>query len=318
MSQLNVLHLAYHEVKSPAEARPAAITTTPERLEAQIDWLANEHYDFMTCGEFAAVYSEGRLSNKVVTLSFDDGFQDGGTTVRRILETKGVRATFFIPTCTLRGKVPKVIKFQQLLGKLLEDGDAGIARLANAIKARGIPHWRLFDPEIFKTGDLYANEIVEVRRAKAILNQLMPPALAEEVVSEMFATEFGSGAEKALLLQLFMGPKMVREMHEAGMEMASHSVTHPYLPLVSMGELESELVGSIADLRAVRGEVKGETFGWPFGGVFSETTQEVVGRHFASGWNFGGQMPQPPYQRMNIPRLNEKFFEEVLGIPPLG
>lgn len=286
------------------------------RFRRQLAYLRGNDWGALTCGEFAARYRKGeQFTGNVATLSFDDGLTDGYENVFPLLQEFGFSGTFFVITCTLAAWVPAVIKFQRILA------EAGAVRVEKELLPKalaGTLYPLLLDPERFALGDLYGNEAIGVRRAKAVFNRFVPQALREEASSAMFAELFGADAEVELASKLFMSEAMLCEMYEAGREIASHSDWHPFMGQLAESEIAREVNDAADTLKSVVGENPG-TFGWPFGGVFPEKAHRIVGKRHVSAWNYGAkaEMPQPPYPILDIPRVDEKYMEEVLGIPPL-
>lgn len=313
-----ILHLAYHYVRRPDQEVPQGPACSVERFRRQLAYLADNRWEAPTCGEFANWYRGEKLlaADKMVTLSFDDGLADGYVNALPLLREFGFRGTFFVITCTLAAWVPAVIKFQRILA------EAGAARVEKELLPKalaGTLYPLLLDPARFALGDLYGNEEVKVRRAKVVFNRFVPQALREEASSAMFTELFGTDAEAKLARELFMGEAMLREMHGAGMEIASHSDWHPFMGQLAESEIAREVDDAADTLESVVGESP-RSFGWPFGGVFPEKAHRIVGKRHTSAWNYGtkAEMPQPPYPILDIPRVDEKYMEEVLGIPPLG
>ena len=69
--------------------------------------------------------------------------------------------------------------------------------------------------------------------------------------------------------------EQIREMQRYGIEFGSHTVTHPYLPEVSDGELRSELENSKHRLEDLLG-VAVTSFAYPYGGVDRRIRSAVV------------------------------------------
>ncbi len=86
----------------------------------------------------------------------------------------------------------------------------------------------------------------------------------------------------ALKNQNYLSAEMIREMHEAGHEIASHSVLHPYLTRVDGITQEREIRQSKEMLESIIGD-EVQTFVYPFG-LHDEAVEELVAR---SGYQYG-------------------------------
>ena len=70
----------------------------------------------------------------------------------------------------------------------------------------------------------------------------------------------------------------IRKWQDAGMELASHSRSHPHLPDLADSELENEIAGSRTDLAAMAG-VGNITFVYPYG-EYNDQIRDEVSRHY--------------------------------------
>lgn len=303
----NVLHLGYHYIRNENAPGP---NCTPSRLRAQIALLQENGYEMMTCGDVAHRLDQGHpLPEKHATLSFDDGLRDQYTTALPILEACGVPATFFYITCALDGKLPPVIGFQILISLL------GAERLEREIIPkvfRGTPYVDLLDPKRYDASNRKVGEVEEFRRIKWMFNHWPSQAFKQEKLDEMFAEYVGEGSQERYTSEWFMSGDELREMATAGMEIASHTVTHPALDVTGLAEIEQELAISRHRLSdEVSGAAVG-TFAWTFGGQFRLAARQLAGRYYTSAWNFLSaltEIPETVYDDItDIPRLHEQVF----------
>lgn len=113
---------------------------------------------------------------------------------------------------------------------------------------------------------------------------------------------------------------MAEEMREAGLEIGSHTLTHPHLPLLGPEQLREELWQSRARIRERLGSC--DTLAYPFG----EWSPEVAAAAADCGYAFAFSLPQHRGQRLatphSIPRLNVDYRDEprrfVAKISPAG
>jgi peptidoglycan/xylan/chitin deacetylase (PgdA/CDA1 family) len=92
--------------------------------------------------------------------------------------------------------------------------------------------------------------------------------------------------------------RATRELHEAGMEIGSHTVTHPDLRGLDDAGLEEELVRSKAEIEHLTGEPC-RTFAYPYG-LRDERVERAVaaaGYELALAWGLG------PWRPLAVPRM---------------
>lgn len=306
---MKALHLGYHYVRD--RDAPGA-NCPPSRLQRQISELQEEGFEILTCGEVALRLLRGKpLPEKHATLSFDDGLKDQVTTALPILKEFGVPATFFVITCALDGQIPPVIGFQIAINKL------GAARIEEEILPQLLDElgaWSycaLLDARRFDHSGMKMGEPPEMRRIKAVFNHFIPPSLQAELLAKMFS-RYDIGSESALIADWFLNSGDVWAMVNAGMEIAAHTVKHPWLSMIGEGEIEAEAAASKRRLEQIVGD-QVFSFAWTFGGAVRREAQLAVLRAgYTSAWNFWSawkQMPEKPYQNLlDIPRLIEGVY----------
>lgn len=93
-SAISIPILNYHSV-TIQPGNPAAIT--PQKLEEQMQYLANEGYTTLSLNDFIEIW-EGRKKSpaKPVLLTFDDGYADNYTAAMPILKKYNMHATLFV------------------------------------------------------------------------------------------------------------------------------------------------------------------------------------------------------------------------------
>jgi peptidoglycan/xylan/chitin deacetylase (PgdA/CDA1 family) len=91
--------LFYHRVAD--ERDPLALA--PERFAAQMDVLAADGYRVVDVVQAARLLATGEPLERVVALSFDDGYRDVAEHALPVLERHGFRATVFVATGVVDG-----------------------------------------------------------------------------------------------------------------------------------------------------------------------------------------------------------------------
>lgn len=95
--------LMYHHVSPNNDM----ITTTPERFEAQMAWLARAGYTTLDTEGFARFLAGGEVPERSVLLTFDDGYLDNWVYAHPILRRHGLRAVLFLITGCLHDGPPR-------------------------------------------------------------------------------------------------------------------------------------------------------------------------------------------------------------------
>jgi peptidoglycan/xylan/chitin deacetylase (PgdA/CDA1 family) len=91
--------LMYHEI-SEAPATASRLTVSPAAFAAQLAYLRDEGFTTVTAGNLAAILAggAGRLPDRAVVLSFDDGFEDFHRHAMPLLDRYGFTATVYVTT----------------------------------------------------------------------------------------------------------------------------------------------------------------------------------------------------------------------------
>jgi len=92
--------LLYHSVASAVDPRFATWAVSPERFASHVAALAREGYEALTMRELCrrAFDGRGRLPERCVAITFDDGFRDFYTAAWPQLARHGMPATVFVTT----------------------------------------------------------------------------------------------------------------------------------------------------------------------------------------------------------------------------
>lgn len=308
-----VLHLGYHYVRDGNAPGP---NCSPARLRAHIRALLEQGYELLTCGEVAErVRQEKPLPGKHATISFDDGLKDQYTAAFPILEEFGVPATFFYITCALDGKLPPVIGFQIAIDKLGPDR-LREEILPSLFNEYGLfSYQRLLESGKFDYSGMKMGEPENMRLIKAVFNHFVPPSLQAELIAKIFARHI-PGAEAEIVREWFMSAEELVKMSAAGMEIASHSVRHPWLSMIGESEIEAETRASCVKIAEITGR-DAATFAWTFGASVPRREAQAAVRRSGclSAWNFWSagwaieRLQENTYGNlMDVPRLHEQVF----------
>lgn len=95
----DVLVLCYHAVSADWDA-PLAVT--PEQLDAQLQYLADQGFRAVTFSDAVL----GREKGKLVAITFDDGYRSVAQVAKPILDSHGMIGTVFVPTSFIGAERP--------------------------------------------------------------------------------------------------------------------------------------------------------------------------------------------------------------------
>ncbi|WP_322413367.1 polysaccharide deacetylase family protein, partial [Clostridium perfringens] len=86
----------YHSI---ADTDPNNNLLVPiSQFEGQVKWLKENGFTPMLLEDVVEAFNTGKVPEKPVAITFDDGYADNYTEAYRILKEHGMKATFFIIT----------------------------------------------------------------------------------------------------------------------------------------------------------------------------------------------------------------------------
>jgi peptidoglycan/xylan/chitin deacetylase (PgdA/CDA1 family) len=220
------------------------IAVTPDEL----DWLLDvfgKHYTPGTLGEMATRYALGdRPEKPLLAITFDDGQRDNHRHARGVLAQHGLHASFFVvANATEHNETLWHDRVAYALTALLAQDAARAAEILSSVDV-----------------SVGRDETLAIEAAVARV-KLMTPEQRELFVSGLEAAAGGAVRPE---WDGMMTWQELKQLHDEGHEIGSHSRSHAILPLVSDGQLHDEVAGSRAQLRERLGfEI--ESFCYPNG-----------------------------------------------------
>ena len=176
-----------------------------ETFDRQIGQLA-ACFNILPLDDAIQGLRNGKLPPRAACITFDDGYADNAEIALPILKKRGVPATFFVATGFLDG------------GRMFNDTVIELIRRAPGSTV---------DLESLGLGKFSIGTISERRQAiYELLGKLkyLPPESRQSTVEAMSTL-----IPVDLPLNLMMTSSQVRELHNAGMEIGGHTVSHPIL-----------------------------------------------------------------------------------------
>ncbi|MCS4198108.1 polysaccharide deacetylase family protein [Salinibacter ruber] len=252
----------YHYVRDETTRPPDYYYLDVEDFRQQLDYFRAE-FGFVTKADFRNALlgntaAEGFPSG--VLLTFDDGFRDHYDFVFPELKRRGLWGIFYVPTGPyMRDEMLDVHRTHALLGEV--PGVVLLDHVLDVVDEAQIPHARRdeYREQTYERQD----DTEATKHVKRILNYFISDQHQSAVLDELIARIGGGG-----LLDpeaLYMTPAELREMHESGMVIGGHTVTHPVLSKLNKTKQRNQVVGSLKYLDSVVGGLSELTFCYPYG-----------------------------------------------------
>lgn len=218
--------LIYHRVHTTTD------TLLPQAIDAKtFTWqvsLLKQHFNVLSLAQAVAALKTDRLPPRAVCITFDDGYADDVDVVLPILTRYGVSATFFIASGYLDG------------GRMWNDTVVETIRHLPD-QELDLTHWGLERVSLATLDD-------RRRLVERLLFRLKPLPVEER---ERRLDELSAPVQDRLATNLMMRSEQVRRLHQAGMEIGSHTVSHPILASKDAVTVRREIVQGRAALEGL-------------------------------------------------------------------
>lgn len=293
----DVTILAYHRVlpetmSGQSDFDPELVSAWANEFDWQMSYL-KRHCEVLTCEELDSALSSSKgVPRNTVVVTFDDGFKDNFLVAFPILKNHGLRATFFI--CTDNVESGERLWFDRIVTQIGQRASGPI----------DLPGYQL---------DFKENELSRKSATDRFLDHLKRVPNIERVsLCQALFDLIPEGSLKANQLHLPMHWGELKEMAQAGMEIGSHSKTHPILSQVAQDdELHAEIHGSKEIIEKALGQ-EVASFAYPVGKQFSFDARTVkmverAGYRFAVTYE-AGINPLPVAQRFALKRISVERY----------
>lgn len=305
--------LAYHRIlpRTDEQAFPfdmELVSAWSDEFDWQIKYLA-KHYEVVTCRELASYLDSGHWPDRPCALvTFDDGYLDNHDVALPILQHHRVPAVFYVATGYMGSS--ETFWYDRLAFDILQS-PARVLTLQAGAKTIAIPADRAGKRQAMGKALAHLKLIPNEERLHTLL------AWREALGVEAVPPQGG--------LHRPMDWPQVKAMSEAGMEIGSHTVSHPVLSrLRDAAELERELVESKAAIESCTGQPV-LSLAYPTGGRHSYSEQVVdcikrAGYRFAFTYEPSVNQPMQwdPYRlgRSAVERyVSRARFQAALAAP---
>jgi peptidoglycan/xylan/chitin deacetylase (PgdA/CDA1 family) len=214
--------LIFHRVlRAPDPLLPGEMDA--ERFDQVCRWLAS-WFNVLPLDDAVRRLRGATLPARAAAITFDDGYADNHDVALPILQRHGLSATFFVATGFLDG------------GRMWND------TVIEAVRRTSAQQWDLDAcglPEVTRL------ELASLAQRQAAIPQLLnaikylEPGRRDAVVAGVARI-----AAADLPHDLMMSSEHVRRLHQAGMQVGAHTVTHPILARLPAAAARKEVAES--------------------------------------------------------------------------
>ena len=221
------------------------------RFDGLCAWLA-AWFNVLPLDQAALHLKADTLPARAVCLTFDDGYADNYRVALPILQRHGLCATFFIATGFLDG------------GRMWNDS------IIESIRACQRP---VLDLSGLGLG---RHPLADCKDRQAAIAALIDQIKYRPAPQRVAMTEqIGLLAQVALPHDLMMTSNEVRAMHQAGMQIGAHTVSHPILTRLADEQVQNEIQASKCFLEQLLDE-RVSLFAYPNGKPGEDYTRRDV------------------------------------------
>jgi peptidoglycan/xylan/chitin deacetylase (PgdA/CDA1 family) len=269
-----MIAIMYHYVRPDDPNLPHWRHLHVDDFVRQLDWIGSE-LGFVDIKDFEESLSSGAPSKGAI-LTFDDGFKDHYHYVLPELLKRGLWGIFYIPTSPYSTKkLIDVHRIHMLIGKY---GGEEIAKTIRAVVTKSMLtdiHVKEFHAETY-SGQINSSSVEYVKRA---LNYFIDYKYRQDVIDKLMSLYFP--LENDLVDNFYMTKQELAHMHNSGMILGSHTVSHPVMSKLTVTEQEQEIISSFEIIESITGKQTLKTFCYPYGGfhTFNAQTEELLEKH---------------------------------------
>ena len=258
----------YHYVRTFDSEYPYLKILDINNFKKQLDFFEQE-YGFLSKEEFIDSLKTG-ITKKGVVLTFDDGLHCHYNYVFKELKKRNLWGIFYVSAQPYtQHTLINVHKIHLLLGKNKPE------KLINYLK-------EIIDDSLFDTTKL--NEFQKVTYAtqsndehtllfKRILNYYIDIKFRSKIIDQLCHKFLPN--EQDLVKRYYLSKSQILEMHNEGMIIGSHTVSHPVMSILSDQEQEFEITKSFDFLKSIIKNFDFKTFCYPYGGFHSFNNKTI-------------------------------------------
>jgi peptidoglycan/xylan/chitin deacetylase (PgdA/CDA1 family) len=250
--------LRYHAICGPEghEYADPAICISREAFEGHVSYLAANYRVLPLPEAVAAIRNQKSLPANAVAITFDDGYADN-LWAARVLARHGVTGTFFLTAGCINGQQPF--------------WPAEIRALISAIPASNLC--------LTLKGKIFELPLHGVQSRQDAIHRVTRLLKSHPIpVRERLREELRAQAAAARVPSVMLTWNEAAEMHELGMTIGAHTLTHANLPSAGQEDATREIVESKEKLEREL-DIPVTLFAYPNGGAeqyFTPALQRIV------------------------------------------
>jgi peptidoglycan/xylan/chitin deacetylase (PgdA/CDA1 family) len=285
------LILMYHRI-AELELDPWGLSVSPRHFAEHVE-VIRKYFHPLSMPEFVKHLQRGKVPNRSVVITFDDGYADNLYNAKPILERHDISATIYLVTEALVEK--RNFWWDDLESVLLQPDHLPESLELNLHGSQY--SWQLGNARRYTTADRQNDRQLRPWNASpgtrmaffyAVwqqLRQLSKPERLEAI--EMIRDWAGMSQKGQNAARILTKEELHRLENGSLIELGAHTVTHPSLPTLSAGQQIEEIVGGKAQLESILGHPV-TSFSYPHGEYSPKTINLVrnAGFHSATAIHF--------------------------------
>jgi peptidoglycan/xylan/chitin deacetylase (PgdA/CDA1 family) len=275
----------------------------------QLDYFSRE-FGFIEKQTFFNSVIKDRTSRKGVVLTFDDGLRDHVDFVFPELKKRGLWGIFYIPGFVYQNR--QMLPVQRIQYLLAKYGGTkvllSIKELKTILKEENILE-KIHAEKIYESHDDDEDSI----QVKSLVNYFLDSKLKKVISIKLM--EFFEESEQGLIDQFYLSPKEIKFMHDEGMVIGSHGMTHEPMINLTPKQSDKEIKNSFNVLENITGPIKNRTFCYPHGlpHTFSKETEVLLEKNKVE-FSFAVESRDVTdrdlnFQRQSLPRYDCNEFQ---------
>lgn len=257
----------YHYVQQYKDERPYLKFLNFSDFQKQLN-LFDAKFGFVTKEQFVESLERGRPCNGVI-LTFDDSLRCHYQYVYPELKKRGLWGIFYVPTSVYSDNALLDVHKIHLLLSRVKPEDV-LHQLNFFLEDNDLPDRKR---EEYRTQTYlnYKKSYLE-KEVKRILNYYLDYNRRDMIFNKLF--KHFNIQQDATVSEYYMQTRELKEMHQNGMLIGSHTVNHPVMSKLSAEEQRFEIKESFKFIENAVGSTATKTFCYPYGG-FASFTQET-------------------------------------------
>ncbi|SNR75891.1 Polysaccharide deacetylase [Lutibacter agarilyticus] len=252
----------YHYVRPFDPLFPNLKSLHIDDFRKQLDFFESE-YGFVSKADFINSFKSGIVPNGVV-LTFDDGLSCHYKYVYKELKKRDLWGVFYIPTLPFIEQ--KIIDVHRIHILLASNDSRKVYETIMSYLTDDMLDKKSeneFRSMVYK---LQVNDNYTLLTKKT-LNYFIKYEFREIIIDKVI-NKLIPNFEK-ILLNYYLTNNQIKEMHDNGMVIGSHTVSHPVLSKISKNKQFNEINDSFNYLEKIVDEFDIKTFCYPYGGFHS-------------------------------------------------